>query len=361
MRSITMTVATGAVAAGALALSLAAGSAHAADTADFAGKTVTVYIGFGPSGGYDLYGRLAARHLGDHIPGHPAVVVKNMPGAGGFTMTGWLYNAAPKDGTALGVAPQQIAIEQAIGTRRGQYDAGKFTWIGRMSPIVEISYTWKTSPTKTLEDARKRVTVMGASSPDSPTATHLYELNTLAGTKFKVITGFRDANEAALGVERGEVEGTTKSWASMKVTDAAWLRDGDVHLLVQYAMHKSPDLPNVPTMMELGKSPLENEALKMIASGNELGRSLFAPPGLSAAATKTLRGAYAAMMKDKGLIADAKKTKLELGALSGAGLQKLVDDTLAAPPEVIKLVLSTRSAAAQAKAEANKAKKTSKK
>ena len=191
----------------------------------YKGRTVELVVGTLPGGGYDLYGRLVARYLGRHIPGQPTVIVRNMPGAGHLRMANWLYNAAPRDGTVLATTPQSIAIEQALGTDGIQYDAGKFTYIGRAAPVVEVTYVWHTSKTQSIADARTRETVMGGSGAASPTVFYLKALNALAGTKFRVVAGFRGVSETELAVQRGEVEGGTKAWASMKVDNAQWLRD----------------------------------------------------------------------------------------------------------------------------------------
>lgn len=315
---------------------------QAAVAADFAGKAISMYIGYGPGGGYDLYGRLAARHMGAFLPGKPTIIAKNMPGAGGLTMTNWLYNVAPRDGTALGSAPQALAVEQALGSAGIQYDARKFTWVGRLTPIVEVSYTWHTSKIASLADARVRETIMGGSGPTSPTITHLKELNVFAGTKFKPISGFKGSSEVNLAMERGEVHGATKSWAGMKSSNRDWLEGKKVHILVQYAMERAPDLPDVPAMVELGKDEPARKALRFLAVGNEMGRTVFAPPGLSADTTKTLRAAFDAMMASETLRNDAAKRNLELGALKGDGLERLVEETLAVTPDVLTLVKSTR-------------------
>ncbi len=310
--------------------------------ADFSGKTVSLYIGYGPGGGYDLYGRLAARHMGNFLPGKPTIVAKNMPGAGGLKMTNWLYNVAPKDGTAIASAPQALAVEQALGSAGIQYDARRFTWIGRVTPIVEVSYTWHTSGIRNLDDARKRETIMGGSGPTSPTITHLKELNAFAGTKFKPISGFKGSSEVNLAMERGEVHGATKSWAGMKVSNRDWLEGKKVNILVQYAMERAPDLPNVPAMVELGKDENAKKALRFLAVGNEMGRTVFAPPGLKADVAKAMRDGFDAMMKSKGLQDEAAKRKMEIGALDGAGLEKLVAETLAVTPDIIAIVKTTR-------------------
>jgi tripartite-type tricarboxylate transporter receptor subunit TctC len=323
---------------------LATGGTAAADAiSDFyKSRTVEVDIGTNPGGGYDLYGRLVARHLGDHIPGKPSVIVKNMPGAGGLKMVNWLYNVAPKDGTVLATAPQAIAIEQALGSDGIQYDAGKFTWIGRATPVVEVTFTWHTSPTKTLEDARHRETIMGGSGPTSPTVFYLKLLNGLAGTKFKIIPNYRGTAEVQLGIERGEIEGGSKSWESMRVDNADWLRDKKVNILLQYAPERSPELPDVPLLSELGKTEADRTALKLYTFGNELGRSIMAPPSVPADRTAALRKAFMDAMQSPKMKAEVKKLKIEIGPMSGEKVAALIDKTLEIPPEIAKRAREAR-------------------
>jgi tripartite-type tricarboxylate transporter receptor subunit TctC len=183
---------------------------------------------------------------------------------------------------------------------------------------------------------------MGGSSPTSPTITHLKELNAFAGTKFKPISGFKGSSEVNLAMERGEVHGATKSWAGMKVSNRDWLEGKKVNILVQYAMERAPDLPNVPAMVELGKDENAKKALRFLAVGNEMGRTVFAPPGLKADVAKAMRDGFDAMMKSKGLQDEAAKRKMEIGALDGAGLEKLVAETLAVTPDIIAIVKTTR-------------------
>jgi tripartite-type tricarboxylate transporter receptor subunit TctC len=187
-----------------------------------------------------------------------------------------------------------------------------------------------------------RETIMGGSGPTSPTITHLKELNAFAGTKFKPISGFKGSSEVNLAMERGEVHGATKSWAGMKSSNRDWLDGKRVSILVQYAMERAPDLPDVPAMVELGRDDSARKALRFLAVGNEMGRTVFAPPGLAADTTKTLRTAFDAMMASRALKDDADKRKLELGALKGEGLEKLVDETLAIPADILKSVKATR-------------------
>lgn len=323
-----------------LAATLPAAADPAADF--YKSRTVEVYIGTNPGGGYDLYGRLIARHIGNHIPGGPTVIAKNMPGAGHLKMVNWLYNAAPREGTALAVAPQAVAIEQGLGSKGIQYDARQFTWIGRVAPIVEVTFTWHTSPAKTLDDARKRETIMAGSGPTSPTVFYLKLLNALAGTKFKVIPGYSGTGEVQLGIERGEVEGGSKAWESMKVDNADWLRDKKVNILLQYAAERAPDLPDVPLLSELGNTEADRAALRIYALGNELGRSIMATPGVPKERAAALRQAFMATMQSAALQAEVKKLKIVVGPMPGDKVAALIDETLKTPPEIFARARAAR-------------------
>ena len=318
--------------------------AAAADSVEAFYKThpIELYIGTTPGGGYDLYGRLVGNFLSKHVPGNPAVLVRNMPGAGHLSMTNWLYNVAPRDGTAIAIAPQALAIDQALGSAGIQYDASKFTWIGRAAPVVEVTYTWFTSPTKTLEDARRRVTVMGGSGPTSPTVFYLKALNNLAGTKFKIISGYPGGGETELAMQRGEVEGNSKAWASMKVDNAAWLRDKKVNILLQYALERAPDLPDVPLMMELGRTQDERDALKLFAMGDAMGRSIMGAPDIPRDRLQVLRAAFDATMQDPDLQEFVKSRQIDVGPpYSGQQLEALVAETLQVPQRVVQLAKSS--------------------
>jgi len=339
--------ATSRVAVVAAVLGVAATASHgaAADAVEnfFKNRTITYYISTVPGGGYDLYGRLVASYIGRHIPGQPTVVPKNMPGAGGLTMTNWLYNVAPRDGTAIAGPPQALAIEQVLGSKGIQYDAGKFTWIGRAAPVVEVMYTWFTSPTKTFKDAQERETIMGGTGPTSPTITYLKQLNILAGTRFKPIPGFGGTTEVNLAMERGEVEGSIKSWASMKADNPDWLREHKVNIILQFALDKPSDLADVPLMMDIGKTEADRQALRFFSAGNAMGRATFGPPALPPDRVAALRAAFMAAMKDPELVAEADKRRIDLGPLSGQGLQKIVEDTLAVTPEVKARAVEART------------------
>jgi tripartite-type tricarboxylate transporter receptor subunit TctC len=236
------------------------GNARAQDGAEFRGKTITIVASFEAGGPYDFYSRLFARHLAAHLPGAPAVVVQNMPGAGGLRGANYLYNVAARDGTVLGVVSQTVAVGQVLGTTPGiQYDARKYSWIGRINSNVEVQHTWHASGVRSIEDARRREVVLAGTGPTSSSVVMPRLMNELIGTRFKVVTGFAGPTSAQLALERGEVEGIVKPWSSIKVGSADWLREGKINLIVQYTRERHRELPQVPSIVDLGQDETQRQ------------------------------------------------------------------------------------------------------
>ena len=322
---------------GAVALAAFLPAAAMAQSAEqfYKGKNVNLYIGFSAGGSYDYYGRLLSRHMGKHLPGHPTVVAQSMPGAGSFKAANYLYNVAPKDGTAMGIVSQTMALEEALKTPGIKYKSADFNWIGRVTNIVETTLTWETAKAKTIQDATKYETPVASTGPGSPSMGYPLLLNALAGTKFKVITGYTGSTAGMLAMERGEVDGALTSYNTLKVTKQDWLKNKKINLLVQYTLDRSPDLPNVPSVVEVGKTPEAKQMLGFYASGGEIGRSFLATPGIPADRVKVMRAAFDATMKDPAFKAEIDKSKAELNPLSGEKLQKLIADVAKAPPAMI--------------------------
>jgi tripartite-type tricarboxylate transporter receptor subunit TctC len=322
-----------ALGAGALALLIAAGagSVKADPVADFyRGKTVSVLVGVGVGGEYDLHTRLLARHLGKHIPGNPTVVAQNMTGAGGLNMANYLFNVAPKDGTVLGVLGNNFPAQQAIASKGIRFDANGFGWIGSISPTVETMAVWKTANVKTIDDARKKEVIAGATSRAAITYMLPHVLNELLGTRFKIITGFQGGNAINLAMERGEVEARNNTWSSWKVTRAAWLANRSITIIVQ-AGPKAKDLPDVPTLDELIKSDDDRKVATLITSGTRLGRPLAAAPGIPAERLAALRAAFDAVIKDPEFLKEAASLNIEVEPVRGEAMQKVVAGVLATP------------------------------
>ena len=304
-------------------LALALGPAPAAAQDPFAGKTVTISIGFGPGGGYDLYGRVLARHLGRHLPGHPTVVVSNMPGAASIRAANYIASVAPKDGTALGIVAQSIAEEQLLGVAGVGYDVAKLAWIGRIAANVEVAYVWHAAAVKTLDDLRSTEATFAGTGPSSSIYPRL--LNAIAGMKWKVIAGYNTTTAAHLAMQRREVDGATSSLNTLKTTQRDWLDNALIRILVQFAPRRSPELATVPSVVELATTPEDRDVLAFYANSGTVGRAVIGPPGMPAERVALLRTAFDATMKDADFRAEIATTKLEFEPMAGAELQALVE------------------------------------
>ena len=314
---------------------LAMSPALAADDM-FAGKTINVYIGSGAGGGYDFFGRLAGRHIGRHLPGNPNVVAQNMPGAGSIKAMNFLYAGAPKDGTALAIGTPSITLVEALKTPGVRYEAAKFNWIGRVGDNLNVTYTWKTSPVKTIADAMSRNFTISGPSASSPISLQPAMLGPVLGMKIKLITGYADTAEAMVAAERGEVDGATASWNTLKLFKQNWLHDGSINLLVQFGLKRHRDLPNVAAAVELARNEEERQLIALYVNSADVGYAIAAPPGVPDERVEALRAAFVAMFKDPQFIADVAANKTDVNLLSGAELQKLVQDSSNVPAAVLE-------------------------
>ncbi|MDP2356993.1 MAG: hypothetical protein Q8M31_13155 [Beijerinckiaceae bacterium] len=310
---------------------LLAAPASAQSVAEFyKGKTVNVLIGVGVGGEYDLHARLVSRYIGKHIPGAPTLVPQNMLGAGGAKMAAYLAEVAPKDGTNIGMIANNFPAMQAAGLEVIRFDVGKFQWIGSISPTVETMTAWHTAGVTTIEQAREKEVVAGASGKGAITYSFPAMLNEFLGTKFKIVAGYQGGNAINLAMERGEVQARNNTWSSWKVTKPDWLKNGDIKILV-YAGPKPKDLPGVPSVTELMKNEDERRIVDLIVSGTELGRPLAFAGGVPADRVAALRKAFMETMKDPEFMKEAAKLQIEIEPVSGEHMQKVVENVLATP------------------------------
>jgi tripartite-type tricarboxylate transporter receptor subunit TctC len=300
------------------------------------GKPINVYIGYDPGGGYDFYGRLFARHIGKQLPGNPQVTALNMPGAAGLSAANYLYEIAPKDGTALGIVAQTLALAEALKTPGVRFKAANFNWIGRVTSNVEVTLMWHTSKVQSIDDAKAVQVPVSGTSPGSAAYDYPAVLNGLVGTKFKIIGGYQSAAPMMLAMERGETDGSFTSWNTIKTSKQMWLKENKIKIIVQYTADRHPDLPGVPTMVELGRNDREKQILRLFASGAIVGRSILAPPGVPAANVKQLREAFTRMLKDEAFLAEIQKTGAEFDPLSGELLQNLMETIVNVPDDVME-------------------------
>jgi tripartite-type tricarboxylate transporter receptor subunit TctC len=304
----------------------------------FRGKSLTFVIGYAPGSGYDLYARLLARHYGASIPGAPNIVAQNMPGAGSLQAANFIYEIAPKDGTHFGMTGRGTPMTPLLGGRGARFkDDKSFTWIGSMNNEVSVCVAWHTSGAKTIQDAMQReLTTAATSLGADDTTVFPAVLNAMIGTKFKWITGYPGGAAMNLAMERGEAHGRCGwSWSSVKSTQADWLKDGRISILLQLSLAKHPDLPNVPSIMDFAKSEEQRRVLELIFSRQVMGRPVLAPPGVPADRVKALRDAFDATMKDPAFLADAEKGKWEITPVRGEDIELLMARVYATPKEIV--------------------------
>jgi len=326
--------------AAAVAAALLAGApapvAWAQSPADFyKGKNVELEIGYSVGGGYDLYARTIARHIGRFIPGNPTVVPKNMEGAGSLRLANWLYNAAPKDGTVFGTIGRGTGFDPLLGHKGASFDATKFTWIGSANHEVSVCVAWHTSGIASFEDLMTKELTVGGTGSAADTDQFPKIMNGVLGTKMRIVTGYPGGNDVGLAMERGEVKGRCGwSWSSVKSTHPAWITEKKINVLVQLALTKHPDLPDVPLITDLAKTDEDRQVLKLIFARQVMGRPFLAPPGVPADRVAALRKAFMDMMTDKDFLADAEKAQLEINPVAGDEIEKLVKELYGTPPAI---------------------------
>jgi tripartite-type tricarboxylate transporter receptor subunit TctC len=257
-----------------------------------------------------------------------------MPGAGSLKAANYLYEVAPKDGTALGVIVESAALEQALANPAVQYDAARFSYVGRVATSNNIFMQWHASKVQSLADARRMETSLAGTGPGSIAETVPRLLNALTGTRFKLISGYPASSEAMLAMERGEVEGASSSWAAVKVGKQAWLREKKIRIILQSAPERHAELPDAPSLGEIGDSAEDRQVFALYASGSAVGRSLLGPPGIPAERVTALRAAFQAMVKDPEFVADIERMNVELSPLPGEQVAELIARTLNVPAAV---------------------------
>ncbi len=309
-----------------LALSLAgAGLSHAQDEASFyKGRSVRILVGTASGGDYDTHARLIARHIGRHMPGQPAFIVENMTGAGGLNMTNFLFRLAAKDGSYLGVIPNNFPAQQWAGGKGIQFDVARFNWIGGLTKETSTMVAWAASGVRTLADAQAREVIAGATSRGAITYSFPAMLNTLVDTRFKIVTGYTGGSEVNVAMERGEVVARLNSWSSWKATKPDWVKGGLINVLVQ-AGPRHPDLANVPSLEDLAKSDADRGIMEIALIGNKLGRPLTAPPETPDSRVAALREAFRRTVEDQAFRSEAARLDLELDPTFGEDMQQQIE------------------------------------
>jgi len=307
-----------------------------AQKVDFSGQKITLAIATPPGGGYDLYGRLAGRFLGQYLPGNPTVVPQNMPGAGSLIAANWLANVAPRDGTAIGIIPSAAAFENLLGNASARFDARKFNWLISLNDYTAVAAVWHTAPFMAAAELRARELVVGASGAASDVAVWPLLLNALIGAKGKVVRGYPGTAAITLAMERGEVQGVIgDDWASIKANKADWLRDGKIRILLQLTEQRHPDLPDVPLAAEFALSERNGRVLALFVERQHYGRPFLAPPGTPAPIVAAYRDAFAKLVRDPEFIRETDAARLIIKPATGEEMAALVERIYANPRPII--------------------------
>lgn len=314
-------------------------AASAQEEKFFAGKQVTLLVGFGAGGGYDLYGRTLIAHMGRHIPGAPSMVASNMPGAGGLELMNNLANLAPRDGTVIATFASGMPTAPFFNPEQARFDPAKLGWIGAINTEEFIDIAWHTAPVQSLADLKSRELIVAGASPGDAGVDLPRLVNGVLGLKYRIVLGYKAMTEMELAMERGETEGISgTTWTSLRSRHADWLERRVVTVIAQYGEKPHPELPKVPLMIGLAKSEEEREALDLLFSRQEMGRPFAAPPGLPPARLAALRRAFDATMTDPLFLADAAKRQFELDPKRGEEVEALVARIAATPPAIVERV-----------------------
>jgi len=321
-----------------LAAGLLAVASAAAQTPEqfYRGKTIDVVIGFGAGGGNDAYGRMLANHIGKHIPGRPRAVAKNMPGAGSFLAVNTVYSASPKDGTVIALGAPTMALDERIGTTGVRFKSAELNWVGRIDSQIDVLFMSAKSRVKTIDDARTMESTLGSTGAGSASSNYPTVLNNVVGTKFKLILGYRGSNDAMLAMDRGEADGHSTAWNTLRAARPDWLSQKTINLLVQFALHRHLDLASVPTAIEFARNDHERQILHAIMSASEIGTAFFTAPGVPADRLTVLRRAFDETMRDPDFLQEAAKLKFTVGPMPGEEVQKLVAEATGLTPALAK-------------------------
>jgi tripartite-type tricarboxylate transporter receptor subunit TctC len=326
---------------GLLALSAMSGGGIAAaqDASEFyKGRQIDMFIGTPAGGGYDQYGRLLGRHMSRHIPGQPTFVFRNMPAGGGRQAMNHVYNVAARDGTAMGITIRNIAFDPLMGETATLIDGLKLNWIGSLNNEIPVCVAWHTTPFRTVEDTRKAEIVMGSSGPTASDSVHAKLLNRIAGSRIRIVLGYKGSGNVHLAMESGEVQGRCGlGWDSIVSRYRHWIKNKQISILAQFGLSKHRDLPHVPLIGDFAKTEADRQLIDLLLAPLEMGRPFFMPPDVPKERLEILRHAFDATVKDPEFLAEAHKQRVELTPMPGAAVQELVRRIHATPKDILEV------------------------
>lgn len=305
----------------------------------YKGKTINLIIASGEGGGYDISGRLTAEFLSKYIPGHPTIIARNMPGASGMRAADYMYNVAAQDGTVICV-PQPTLLLNKVVDPVARYEPQGFNWIARLGALQTLGVVWHTAPAQSVEDAKRTELAMAAAQGPGTGSNVVMALNRLVGTKFKLVKGYKSGSESSLAMERGEVHGISST--SLEVLEnKGWISGGTVKVLYVIGMTRNPKIPQVRTIAELASTETDRIVLNSVASADDIGRAILAPPNVPAERVAALRKAFQELARDPDFIRESDRRNVALGSLAGDALQALVNQSMTLTPELTERIRQT--------------------
>ncbi len=304
----------------------------------YKGKTVDLIIGYPPGGSNDVFARFVARHMPKHLPGNPNIVTRNMPGGGSLLAANYMYSIAPKDGSALAIISPTAPLDAKLGNPAAKYQPEKFNWIGRTGTAANPLMVWHTQPYKSWKDALTQEITLSATGAGSTVSVYPTVFNNVMKTKFKLVMGYKGSGESMLAMERGEVAGHSTAFEALKTQHPDWITQGKIRYLLQFALTRHPEMPNVPTAIEAAETDEQRAVFRAVLNATEIGKPFFTTPGVPPERVEALRRAFDKMTADPDFKAEFARAKVELNPLSGEKLQKLVEDLVGISPDLVAKV-----------------------
>ncbi len=326
------------LAGGLVLLAAIAGTGQVARAESFyKDKDIHIVVSSRAGGAYDLYARMLATVYGKHIPGNPKIIVQNMPGAGGVKATNYMYAVAARDGTVVAATHSGIETAPLRFPKAAKFDLNKFSWIGSITSDPFVGYVWHTAPVKTLKDVRTTQIIVGGISVGTAGLDYAVIGRDMLGLKLKIVAGYKGSGAVKLAMKRGEVQGTfANGWSSLKSQEPEWLKEGKIRILVQHGLKKSPDLPNVPRLIDFARTDMDRQVITFMASIQEAAKPYFGPPAIPAARLKELRGGFDASLRDPKFVTGLKRAHAALtDPMTGAELAAFVKNLSETPPAVV--------------------------
>jgi tripartite-type tricarboxylate transporter receptor subunit TctC len=301
----------------------------------YKGKTIDLVIGYPPGGSNDVFARFVARHMGRFIPGNPNIVTRNMPGGGSLLAANYLFAIAPKDGSVLGIVSPTAPLDAKLGNPAAKYQPEKFNWIGRVGAAVNPLFVWHTQPFTSWKQALTQEITLSATGAGSTVSVYPTVLNNVMKTRFKLVMGYKGSGEAMLAMERGETAGHSTAWEALKTQHPDWITGKKVRFLLQFALERHPEMADVPTAIEIAETAEQKAILRAVLNATEIGKPFLTTPGVPAERVEVLRRAFDKMAADPQFKEEFEKAKVELNPRTGEQLQKLVEELVAMPPDLL--------------------------